>query len=102
MAVDPEGNLFPCHQFVDMDEYFIGNVVNEDQLNENISQKLQNANLTTKIECARCWAKFLCGGGCHANSINSGGSLYFVSNLDCSIKKLQFEHALYKRAHNIE
>ncbi len=102
LAVDPAGNLFPCHQFVDIDEYFIGNVVNEDQLNENISQKLQNANLTTKIECARCWAKFLCGGGCHANSINSGGSLYFVSNLDCSIKKLQFEHALYKRAHNIE
>ncbi|ACB85358.1 thioether cross-link-forming SCIFF peptide maturase [Natranaerobius thermophilus] len=101
LAVDPGGNLYPCHQFVDMEEYSMGHVA-ENSLNSDISKKFKTNNLINKNDCYDCWAKFLCGGGCHASALKANNSIEMPNQLDCQLKKIQFEYALYKKAREQE
>ena len=62
-AVDSDGNIFPCHRYVGMDKYILGNVF--DGLNyEKTMGRYQEYNNNAIEMCSKCWAKNLCGGGC--------------------------------------
>ena len=62
LAVTPEGELYPCHQFVGHKEFNLGNVF--DGLNGNpIREIFSDTNVYTKPQCNSCWAKFYCSGG---------------------------------------
>ena len=74
MAVVPNGDIYPCHQFVGKDGYILGNVY-EGLKNTEIPKDFRNTHVFTKPTCAECWAKFFCSGGCHANNITLGGDL---------------------------
>jgi len=71
LGVSPEGRLFACHRFVDDNEGLLGNV--EDGL-DNDRQKawLIDRNVHTQNPCRECWARYMCGGGCHYESIYAG------------------------------
>ena len=67
LAVTPEGELYPCHQFVGHKEFNLGNVF--DGLNGNpIREIFSDTNVYTKPQCNSCWAKFYCSGGCAMNA----------------------------------
>ncbi|WP_143824699.1 thioether cross-link-forming SCIFF peptide maturase [Natranaerobius trueperi] len=100
LAVDPSGDIFPCHQFVSKNEFYMGNVSKPEQINKDISKRLKSCNILTKDICKTCWARYLCGGGCHANAFNINENLDTPYDVDCAIKKIQFEHALYLKALN--
>ena len=38
-------------------------------------------------KCETCWARYLCGGTCHYNSIISRNSIYKVDETECQIRK---------------
>ncbi len=97
MAVTPNGDLYPCHQFVGRDEFKIGSVFNE-HLNEELMEQFRGAHVYTKHGCSDCWAKYHCSGGCHANAYSFHKNLLKPYQLGCELAKIRLECALYLKA----
>ncbi len=93
LAVDPSGNIYPCHQFVGMDDYIMGNIF-EGIKNTGMGDLFLNSNIYTKQECTNCWAKFYCSGGCHASNLKMGGGFDKTYGLGCEITKKRVECAI--------
>ncbi len=94
IAVTPEGDLYPCHQFIGQDDYKMGDVwlgITEPQLGE----ELKHAHVLNKPECSKCWAKYFCSGGCHFNNLTYGGSLTKPYSLACEMERKRLECSLY-------
>lgn len=96
LAVTPSGDLFPCHQFVGNDAFKLGNVF-EGIAPEMAGQVEQfgKASALDKEECKRCWAKFYCSGGCHANAYNMNADIMTPYRLGCKMEKKRIECAIY-------
>jgi len=93
VAVTPEGELYPCHQFVGNTAFIIGDVY-KGITDNTISHEFRKANLYKKPECMDCWAKFFCSGGCHANAYHSNGTLLKPDALSCELQRKRVECAL--------
>ena len=62
VAVTPEGDIYPCHQFVGNEAFKMGDV-NNGITNGEIKKIFDAGNLLEKEDCQSCWAKYFCGGG---------------------------------------
>ncbi len=101
VAVTPEGDIYPCHQFVGDTEWKMGNVHSQ-EFDEVMQTKFANNNIFTKPECSKCWAKFYCSGGCPANGYHLAGSISKPYKLGCEMIKKRLECAIMiKAAENI-
>ncbi|MGI6492449.1 MAG: thioether cross-link-forming SCIFF peptide maturase [Pelotomaculum sp.] len=94
MAVAPNGDIYPCHQFVGRPDFRLGNV-SEGQVNSSIEAAFRNAHVYNKEECSDCWAKFYCSGGCHANAHLFNDTIYKPYRIGCALMKKRLECALY-------
>ena len=97
LAVTPEGDIYPCHQFVGRDSYRMGNV-STGFSGQEIGNQFQQTHVYNKEDCRICWAKFLCSGGCHANAIAFNGELNRPYWIGCLIARKRLECALYLKA----
>jgi uncharacterized protein len=71
LGVSAEGGLYACHRFVNDETGLLGN------LSGGIDRTRQAAWLTERHvhrqePCNRCWARYLCGGGCHHEVLSRG------------------------------
>ena len=90
LAVTPEGDLYPCHQFVGNEKFKMGNV--EDGITRNdIKEEFERSNVYTKPKCADCFAKFYCSGGCSANAYNFNGDINTPYDLACEFERKRVE-----------
>lgn len=94
LAVTPEGDVYPCHQFVGNQSYKVGSVLCQD-LNRNIQLKFKDTNVYSKDACKKCWAKFYCSGGCHASAYKFSNSIEIPYKIGCELEKKRVECALY-------
>lgn len=97
MCVTPDGNIYPCHQFVGQEEYILGNVY-DGITNDVLPPVFRDTHVLNKERCCACWAKFFCSGGCHANNIKYGGNIETPFELSCKIQKKRIECAMYIQA----
>lgn len=95
LAVTPEGDLFPCHQFVGMDDFKMGNVNDNGALKEDIRDMFKNSTIYTKEDCRMCWARFYCSGGCAANAFQFNKNLDKPYKIGCELEKKRVECALW-------
>lgn len=97
VAISPEGDLYPCHQFVGQVEYKMGSLYDENphQLKAELVQDFRSANVYAKASCQECWARFACSGGCHAANVSFTQKLTEVYTLGCELQKKRLEVALY-------
>lgn len=94
LAVTPSGQLYPCHQFV-MDENFkLGDLQNGIK-NKKIVAEFSKCHVFTKPECADCWAKYYCSGGCLATAHHINGNIQNPDKVSCDLQKKRIECALY-------
>lgn len=93
VAVTPEGDIYPCHQFVGNEKFKMGNVY-EKGLNKEITNDFKNGNIYTKPKCMDCWARFYCSGGCQANNYNFNGDIHEPYLLGCEMMKKRIECAI--------
>jgi uncharacterized protein len=93
MAVTPEGDLYPCHQFVGDEDFKIGNVF-EGISNTKIRERFKKANVYNKSQCRNCWARFYCSGGCHANAYNYHKDIMQPYEIGCEMEKKRIECAI--------
>jgi uncharacterized protein len=94
VAVTPKGELYPCHQFVGMEEFIIGNVT-EGITNRDMVNKFKNVSVNEKPVCIDCWAKYYCSGGCHANAYNFNKSFDIPYDVGCQLEKKRIELSIY-------
>lgn len=94
VAVTPSGDIYPCHQFVGVDGFVMGSVF-DGKIDESVRSRFSEVNLQKKEHCSTCWARFFCGGGCHANSYNDNGNVNGIYPLGCEMHKKRLECALY-------
>lgn len=70
-GVSAEGHLYACHRFVDEPMGLMGSVA-EGVDRERQGKWLQERHVHFQEPCNSCWARYLCGGGCHHEVINRG------------------------------
>jgi len=93
LAITPEGDIYPCHQFVGREGFRLGSLI-EGITNPQLQSKLGCLNVYTKPDCKECWAKFYCGGGCAANSLTFGKDLSSVYKIGCDMHRKRVECAI--------
>ncbi len=97
LAVTPEGDLYPCHQFVGMEEFLLG-TVDTGIVNTEKQGEFKCCNVYAKEGCTNCWAKFYCSGGCSANSYNFHNDILATHELGCELEKKRVECAIFLKA----
>ena len=97
LSVTPWGDLYPCHQFVGMDEWKMGSVL-DDSVNIEMKKMFSKANIYSKEECADCWAKFYCSGGCNANNMQYNNTIFKPHKLSCALEQKRLECAIMIKA----
>ena len=90
VAVTPDGDIFPCHQFVGMDEWKMGNIF-DGNVNSEIKNYFAKTHIYSKKGCSDCWARFYCSGGCNANSFQYEGDVQIPNKLACEMQKKRIE-----------
>lgn len=93
MAVTPTGELYPCHQFVGDKDYLMGDVFNG-VTNTAVRDKFKRCNVYSKPECADCWARLYCSGGCAANSYHATGDINGIYSYGCDLFKKRMQCAI--------
>ena len=93
MAVTPWGDLYPCHQFVGEDKYKLGDIYSG-VTNKEAQCEFASCNVYARPDCANCWAKLYCSGGCAANAYHATGSVRGVYEYGCRLFKKRMECAI--------
>lgn len=97
-AVAPNGDLYPCHQFVGRDQYRLGTIF-DGVTKKEMPEQFRQAHVLNKPECSRCWARFYCSGGCHANADLFNGDIKKPYEIGCKLQKKRMECALMIQAY---
>ena len=99
LAITPNGDIYPCHQFVGNEKYKLGNVNRPDiKLNEDLILKFHNNNIISNEYCKKCRVKYFCGGGCAANNEKFNGEIYTPYEIACEMEKKRVECAVAIKA----
>ena len=97
VAITPQGEVYPCHQFVGKEEYKLGDIY-EDTFNADLAKKFKLAHIYNKPTCKKCWARFYCSGGCQANNVNFNGDMKIPYEIGCKMQKKRIECAIALKA----
>ena len=97
LAVTPWGDLYPCHQFVGIPEFLMGNV--EDGIvKPELREEFKHCNVYSKDKCKDCFAKFYCSGGCSANSYKFHQNINDAYDIGCELQRKRVECAIMLKA----
>jgi len=69
LGVASDGQVYPCFRHLGLDEHRLGNVwegVDHDHRRSFLGNEA--ADVDARPVCQDCWARYLCGGGCYADS----------------------------------
>lgn len=97
VAVTPDGDVYPCHQFVGNEQWKMGDVYSG-SIDLVLKEKFAASTVYGKEECRSCWAKFYCSGGCNANSATYRGDILKPYTLSCELEKKRVECAIMVKA----
>ncbi len=93
LAVTPTGGIYPCHQFAENKDYYMGNVF-DGKIDMAISEKFAENVVTNKPDCTNCPAKYYCSGGCVANNLNFAGNMSKPYDISCEMMRKRLELSL--------
>ncbi|MDE7093697.1 MAG: thioether cross-link-forming SCIFF peptide maturase [Oscillospiraceae bacterium] len=93
VAITPDGDIYPCHQFVGIEEYKMGNL-EDNTFDLDMKEKFAQSHIYNKSKCRDCWAKFYCSGGCNANNYQYQGDILQSHELSCELEKKRLECAI--------
>lgn len=97
VAVTPEGDIYPCHQFVGNPAYKIGSL-SDGSFDMELSHRFSCLNIYTREECRDCWARFYCSGGCSASNLLVNGDIKKPNHVGCEMERKRLECAITLKA----
>ena len=93
VAVTPDGDVYPCHQFIGQPQWKMGSV-HDGSFDLPMKEQFAHATVYDKATCRDCWAKFYCSGGCNANNALYKGDVLSPLELSCELEKKRLECAI--------
>ena len=90
VAVTPDGDVYPCHQFVGIDEWKMGTIY-DGEIDQDIANYFAKTHIYSKEGCSDCWARFYCSGGCNATSFIYDGDVRKPNKLQCELMRKRIE-----------
>ena len=93
VAVTPNGDIYPCHQFAGRPELKMGTVFGR-TLDGNIAQDFDACDIYHMEPCKTCWAKYYCSGGCAAANANINGDMMQPYEIGCKMQRKRLELAI--------
>ncbi|ADL51819.1 thioether cross-link-forming SCIFF peptide maturase [Clostridium cellulovorans] len=97
VAITPQGEVYPCHQFIGKEQFKLGNIY-DDSYDKNLAKTFKKAHIYNKPACRNCWARFYCSGGCQANNFNFNGDMHIPYEIGCEMQKKRIECAIALKA----
>lgn len=94
IAISYDGDIYPCHRLDGLEEWKIGDVFNGIEEEKRKIWKTTRDVDSNEI-CRACWAKYLCGGRCRANSILLSGDIMKTYPLTCELTKTRVKNAIW-------
>lgn len=96
-AITPEGDIYPCHQFVGREQYKMG-TLDTGIVKPDMVQYFRQMHVMKKPACRECWARFFCSGGCHANADLINGDIAKPYEYGCKLQRKRLECAIIIQA----
>lgn len=90
VVLDSKGDMYPCLYVIGDEKYLLGNISER----KSASDVLKPILVNQLDKCPSCWARYLCGGTCHYNSIVKGKSAFEIDDIECSIRKYVIEESI--------
>ena len=97
VAITPSGDIYPCHQFVGMEDQKMGSLY-DGTLDLEKKKIFSCTDVFSKEDCSQCWAKFYCSGGCNANNYIYNHNLLKPHKISCAIEKKRIECSIMLQA----
>ena len=97
VAITPDGDIYPCHQFVGNEEYKLGSL-DDGSFDMEKSGKFAELNVYTREACKTCWARFYCSGGCSASNLLVNGDIKEPHTVGCELERKRLECAIALKA----
>lgn len=97
IAIAADGDIYPCHRFVGYDQFRVGNVNDEQPLNDDyfqVTKTFKETSVDANEHCSGCWARYLCGGNCYVISWLREGDVFKPPQRDCESRKRIYEKLL--------
>ncbi|MBE0432585.1 SPASM domain-containing protein [candidate division WOR-3 bacterium] len=89
-AICPVGNIYPCHRFVGMEQFIIGDI--ESGIDPERRQNFLKRVLGHVSEnCGSCWLRFLCAGGCLKEAMDESGDFVQRDENYCRLIKTLYQ-----------
>ncbi len=101
LAVTPQGDLYPCHQFVGDPKFLMGTIW-EGITKPAIQEDFSKCTVYAREECRDCWAKLYCAGGCAANAYHATGKLTGIYEFGCKLFRKRLECAIMLKVSETE
>lgn len=64
LSANAEGQLFACHRLIDDPQFAMGDIHKGPDYDSRLNH-LSKMHVDSIQPCDRCWARYLCGGGCY-------------------------------------
>ena len=93
LALGQDGAFYPCHRFVGMPEYRMGDL--DRGFDDTLQRRILGLTVDDRPGCRDCWARYLCGGGCWKHGVDVHGDLARPdTEASCRLIRHQIECAM--------
>lgn len=92
VVVAPDGGIYPCDAFIDLDECRMGTIATG--VDEVHRQRFLELDVDHKASCKHCWARYFCGGGCYAAAQVINSQIESPDPVRCELVKHLIELAI--------
>lgn len=95
LGVNAKGKVYPCFRHIGMGEYELGDVwdgINNEKRRAFLGAEA--ADVDNRPLCQDCWARYMCGGGCYADSTVYGPDKLQPQVQHCPFWKTEVETAI--------
>ncbi|NGX32370.1 MAG: hypothetical protein K1060chlam4_00413 [Candidatus Anoxychlamydiales bacterium] len=99
IAIDFKGSIYPCQRFVGMKNFKLGEISQDFDINKS-QHMIKNVN--KHPSCKKCFARYLCGGGCYNNSLYTSDPKKLFSSPHCQIYRHTTSLAIWLYANLIQ
>jgi uncharacterized protein len=92
-ALSQDGAFYPCHRFVGLEDYRMGDL--DAGLDLTLQRRILDLTVDNRPGCRECWARYLCGGGCWKHAVDAHGRLEMPdTEVSCVLIRHQIECAM--------
>ncbi len=96
VAITPEGEIYPCHQFVGQPSWQMGTLTGGfSKRYPDGSTPFYDTSIYAKKDCQACFARFYCSGGCNAANAAYCGGILNPHPMSCELERKRVELAVW-------